>query len=139
MDKTDHSTQSSESGTHGQPAIAVYFDGSCPMCAKEISYYQQLDSDQRVAWIDVAGPNPSCPVGYDQQMLLARFHVKDLATDKIYDGAAGFAKLWQAMPSPWRQLGVIASVAPITWILELGYQLTLKVRPMLAKYLFKRS
>ena len=110
------------------------------MCAKEIAYYRRLDSDQRrVQWIDVAGPNPSCPIGYDQQMLLARFHVKDLTTDRIYDGAAGFAKLWQAMPSPWRQLGAIASVAPITWMLELGYRLTLKVRPMLAKYLFKHS
>lgn len=119
--------------------VAVYFDGGCPMCAKEIAYYQRLDTRQQVHWVDVAGPNPSCPVGYDQQALLARFHVKDLATDTIYDGAAGFARLWRAMPTPWRQVGAIASFTPITWLLELGYRVTLKARPMLVKRLFKRA
>ena len=123
----------------GQKQIAVYFDGACPMCAKEIAYYQRLDTEQRVQWVDVAGPNPSCPIGYDQQTLLARFHVKDMRTGQIYDGAAGFAKLWTAMPAPWKQLGAVASLAPITWLLELGYRLTLKIRPMLAKHIFKRA
>jgi len=113
------------------------------MCAKEIAYYQRLDKQHhgqhRVQWVDVAGPNPSCPVGYDQQQLLARFHVKDLQTGKILDGAAGFARLWRSMPSPWRQLGLIASFTPITWILELGYRVTLRVRPAIVKRLFKRA
>lgn len=121
------------------PGISVYFDGGCPMCAKEIAYYQGLDKGHRVEWIDVAGPNPSCPIGYDQQRLLARFHVKDLATGQIYDGAAGFARLWRAMPTPWKQLGAVASMPPITWILEIGYRLTLKVRPLLAKRFFKST
>lgn len=109
------------------------------MCAKEIAYYQRLDKAQQVQWVDVAGPNPSCPVGYDQQTLLARFHVKEIATGQIYDGAAGFARLWQAMPAPWRQLGSFASLAPITWLLEFGYRITLKVRPKLVKSFFKRN
>lgn len=125
--------------TDPAPKIAVYFDGGCPMCAKEIAYYQRLDKAQQVQWVDVAGPNPSCPVGYDQQTLLARFHVKEIATGHIYDGAAGFARLWQAMPAPWRQLGSVASLSPITWLLELGYRITLKVRPMIAKRLQNRT
>ncbi len=120
------------------PEIAVYFDGGCPMCATEIAYYQRLDTAQRVQWIDVAEPNAHCPIGYDQQTLLARFHVKDLHTSQIYDGAAGFAKLWQAMPTPWKQLGAVASLTPITWLLELGYRVTLKVRPYIATRFFKR-
>jgi predicted DCC family thiol-disulfide oxidoreductase YuxK len=113
--------------------LAVYFDGACPMCAKEIAYYQRLDRDGQIQWVDVAGPNPSCPIGYDQATLLARFHVKELQTDKIYHGAAGFTRLWRAMPSPWKQIGAIASFAPITWLLEVGYRVTLKVRPLIAK------
>ncbi|MCD8503704.1 MAG: DCC1-like thiol-disulfide oxidoreductase family protein [Burkholderiaceae bacterium] len=109
------------------------------MCTKEIAYYQRLDTAHRVQWVDVAGPNPSCPIGYDQQTLLARFHVKDLKADQIYDGAAGFAKLWSAMPTPWKQLGAVASLPPVTWLLELGYRLTLKIRPMLTKHFLKRA
>jgi hypothetical protein len=107
------------------------------MCAKEIHYYQRLDREALVQWVDVAGPNPSCPIGYDQQTLMARFHVKDLQTSEVYHGAAGFVHLWQSMPTPWRQLGTFASFRPVTWLLELGYRLTLKVRPRLVKLMFK--
>ena len=119
--------------------IVVYYDGSCPMCSKEIAYYQRLDTHRRVQWVNVAGANPSCPIGYDQQVLLARFHVMDLKTTRVFDGAAGFAKLWCAMPNPWRTLGAIASVTPIQWLLEIGYRVTLKIRPWLTKTLFKRT
>lgn len=123
-----------------QPAdIAVYFDGSCPMCTKEIAYYQRLDTDKRVQWVNVAGTNPRCPVGYDQQMLLARFHVMDLKTSQVLNGAAGFARLWREMPNPWRTVGAIASIAPVTWLLEMGYRVTLKVRPWLAGAFFKKA
>lgn len=119
--------------------LAVYFDGACPMCAKEIAYYQRLDRDHHVQWVDVAGPNPVCPIGYDQATLLARFHVKELETDRIYHGAAGFVRLWRAMPAPWKQIGTIASWAPITWLLEMGYRITLKLRPLLTSPWRKRS
>jgi predicted DCC family thiol-disulfide oxidoreductase YuxK len=133
-------TQHKPSQPDGPPAeVAVYFDGSCPMCSKEISYYQGLDKASRVQWIDVSGENPSCPIGFDQRTLMERFHVKDLAKDQIHHGAAGFTRLWCALPQPWHILGKICSFAPITWALELGYILTLKVRPLLARRFFKGS
>jgi predicted DCC family thiol-disulfide oxidoreductase YuxK len=122
-----------------QPAIAVYFDGGCPMCAKEIAHYQKLDTAGCVQWVDIAGPHPSCPIGYDQSTLLARFHVEEINSGRMLDGAAGFARLWREMPTPWKQLGVVASWAPVTWLLELGYRVTLKVRPVMARYLFNRA
>jgi len=118
-----------------QSEIAVYFDGGCPMCSKEIAYYQGLDTQNRVHWVDVATENPSCPIGYEQQALLARFHVKEIASDRMLSGAAGFARLWCAMPQPWRAAGLVASVPPVTWLLELGYRLTLKIRPLIASRL----
>ena len=124
---------------HSQPSIAVYFDGGCPMCAKEIAHYQKLDTAGHVQWVDIAGPNPSCPIGYEQSTLLARFHVKELDTGRMLDGAAGFVRLWRAMPAPWRQLGVVASWPPVTWLLELGYRVTLRLRPVMTRYLFKRT
>lgn len=142
MDKvSDRASEGNVSTTSAatEPSIAVYYDGGCPMCAKEIAHYRKLDTAGNVQWVDIAGPNPSCPIGYNQPTLLARFHVKELATDRMLDGAAGFVRLWQAMPTPWRQLGAIASFAPVTWVLELGYRVTLKVRPLMTRYLFKRS
>jgi len=62
------------------PEVVVYFDGSCPMCSKEIQYYRGLDKESRILWEDVAGENPSCPIGYDQATLMQRFHVKEVAS-----------------------------------------------------------
>lgn len=113
--------------------IAVYFDGGCPLCAKEIGYYQRLDQAQHVQWVDISRPNASCPIGFDQTTLLQRFHVKDLKTRQVVHGAAGFARLWCALPQPWRFIGHIASWAPVTGLLELGYRFTLTIRPFLVK------
>jgi len=118
------------------PEVVVYFDGSCPMCSKEIQYYRGLDKHARILWEDVAGENPSCPIGYDQATLMARFHVKEIASGQVFDGAAGFARVWLALPAPWRGLGKIATFKPVTWVMEMGYRLTLKVRPLIAHRFF---
>jgi predicted DCC family thiol-disulfide oxidoreductase YuxK len=129
-------TDATEKDTSSNPEVLVYFDGSCPMCSKEIQYYKGLDKEARILWEDVAGENPSCPIGYDQATLMQRFPVKDLATGQVLPRAAGFAGVWQALPDPWRILGRIAAIAPITWILEVGYRVTLKVRPTIARRFF---
>jgi len=59
-----------------------------------------------------------------------------LTSGKIFHGAAGFARVWCVLPAPWRVLGKIATFAPVTWIMEIGYRLTLKVRPMIARRFF---
>ena len=119
-----------------QAEVVVYFDGSCPMCSKEIQYYRGLDKHARVLWEDVAGENPSCPIGYDQATLMARFHVKEIASGQVFHGAAGFARVWCALPAPWHGLGKIATFKPVTWVMEMGYRLTLKVRPVIARRFF---
>lgn len=133
---TDLPTDPADPMTAAKAEVVVYFDGSCPMCSKEIQYYRGLDKHARIHWEDVAGENPSCPIGYDQATLMARFHVKEVNSGKVFHGAAGFARVWCALPAPWRGLGKIATFAPITWVLEVGYRLTLKVRPMIARRFF---
>ncbi len=133
QDKTDHE-QAAQSTTQ---EVAVFFDGGCPMCTKEIAYYRRIDTGCRVLWEDAASDNPSCPVGYDKETLLKRFHVKDLRTGQIYDGAAGFAHLWCALPQPWRSAGQVAKITPVTWLMEMGYLVTLRIRPFIARHFFK--
>lgn len=129
--------QAMDGDAGAKPEVAVFFDGACPMCTKEIGYYRSIDTGGRVLWEDVASDNPSCPVGYDKETLLKRFHVKDLTTGQVYDGAAGFAHLWCSLPQPWRWAGKIAKFAPVTWLMEVGYLATLKVRPYIARRFFK--
>lgn len=116
-----------------QPELTVYYDGSCPLCTREISYYRRLDTAARIMWEDVARENASCPLGYDRLTLLQRFHVKELASGAMFHGAAAFARLWCTLPSPWRWLGRLALCRPVTWLLEAGYRFSLLVRPWLTR------
>jgi predicted DCC family thiol-disulfide oxidoreductase YuxK len=124
-----------------QPQLTVFFDGACPLCQREIAYYQRLDTAGQMRWVDVSAADAPCPDGYCQHDLLKRFHVQ-CAQGRIYSGAAGFAHLWAALPGVWRYVGKVAMWPPMTWLLEVFYKAFLPLRPWMqrrAKAVLDRS
>ena len=121
----------------GQPkntgcgSLTVMFDGSCPLCRREISVYQSLDPLQTVSWRDVssdtAGLSPA-----DQSRYMARFHVQ-LEDGRLVSGAAAFVALWLVMPG-WRWLGRVGRLPGVTGALELAYRAFLHLRPSLQRW-----
>jgi predicted DCC family thiol-disulfide oxidoreductase YuxK len=109
-----------------RPALTVYFDGSCPLCRREIALYQRLPSRQAVAWVDVSQP-VDCGDGLSCATAMRRFHVRD-EQDRLLSGAAAFSRLWRCYAG-WRVLGWVTSVPPMSWLAELAYRLFLPVRP----------
>jgi predicted DCC family thiol-disulfide oxidoreductase YuxK len=111
-----------------EAAVCVYFDGACPICTAEIAVYRRSAPEAAVRFLDIANPEVALPPDISRAALLARFHVRD-SRGRLHSGARGFAALWSAIPR-FRWLGRIASVWPVTLILELGYRGFLKVRPL---------
>ncbi len=109
-----------------RPVLTVYFDGSCPLCRREIALYQRLPSRQAVAWVDVSQP-VDCGDGLSCATAMRRFHVRD-EQDRLLSGAAAFSRLWRCYAG-WRVLGWVTSVPPMSWLAELAYRLFLPVRP----------
>jgi predicted DCC family thiol-disulfide oxidoreductase YuxK len=108
----------------------VYYDGACPICQREIAIYKRKADRQGVAFVDAA----ACDVsllgnGLTREAALGRMHVRR-ADGNLVSGAAAFAELWQAVPG-FRLIGRIVSFAPVTWVLELAYRASLKIRPYL--------
>ncbi len=98
------------SGLH---ILTVYFDGSCPMCRREIAIYRRLPQAAAIDWVDVSvgselGASLSCA------QAMARFHVRD-RQGRLFSGAAAF--------SP-----------PLSWLFEAAYRLFLPLRPTLQKW-----
>lgn len=116
------------------PLLTVFFDGACPMCRKEIAYYQQLDTHQVVAWRDVSGSASigDCPDGLCQTDLMKRFHVMD-SSGQVFSGANGFVHLWRVLPAPWPLFGRVAGLPGLLQLLELAYRAFLPVRPWLQR------
>ena len=119
---------------HPTPApLTVYFDGSCPLCRREIAYYRGLPGSEKLAWVDVSDPEQPLGGDLDCRTALARFHVRDTA-GRLHQGGIAFALLWQQLPR-WRWAGRLFARPPMSWLLDTAYRLFLPVRPWLQKRL----
>ena len=119
-------------------ACTVYYDGSCPLCQREISLYQALDKQRLVRWHDVSRVGLDVPAqaarGEDilnTATAMARFHVRR-ADGTLVNGEAGFREVMKALPA-LRWLARLLSVPPLPWLASVSYDVFLLVRP-----LFKR-
>lgn len=116
--------------------VTVYFDGSCPLCRREVALYQGLESHAQLNWHDVSQHAPDAP-GLCQQQAMARFHVRD--TDgQLYSGAMAFVVLWRQLPG-WRWLAKCAALPGVTPMLEWGYVHFLRWRPRLQRWARERE
>ena len=120
------------------PELTVYFDGSCPLCAREIAFYRRCRGGDRLDWVDVSElPDGEIAAGLSKSAALRRFHVKE-PDGRILSGGLAFAHLWSAL-SALRPIGRISRIPPLAWLLELGYRLFLKLRPLLQRLVVRRE
>ena len=115
--------------------VEVYFDGSCPMCRREIAVYQNITPDQPIAWVDVSKPDTPLPQGQSKEQLMARFHTRT-AQGELLSGAAAFVHVWAQLPG-WRVLAWLAKVPGMLWLMEKAYNGFLPVRPVIQRFVLK--
>jgi predicted DCC family thiol-disulfide oxidoreductase YuxK len=107
------------------PELTIYFDGSCPLCRREIALYQGLSAREALQWVDVSAGQP-LGEGLSCEAAMRRFHVRE-ADGRLLSGGAAFARLWRALPG-WRVLGWSFAWPPLSWLLELAYRIFLPLR-----------
>lgn len=111
--------------------LTVLYDGSCPLCRREIALYRDLPADAPLAWCDVSAPTQPLPEGAARETLMARFHVRR-ADGELLSGAAAFVALWARLPG-WRWLATLARAPGATAMMEVAYRGFLRVRPMVQR------
>ena len=115
-------------------ALTVLYDGSCPLCRREIGVYRALTPLQPIAFADVGDPAaalPELPPGTTREQLLARFHVRH-ADGRLDSGARAFLALWATLPG-WRVLARLGALPGAPAVMELSYRVFLRVRPLLQR------
>ena len=115
--------------------LTVLYDGACPLCRREIGVYrglQPLRADTPVCFADVSDTTLPLPPGTTREQLLARFHVRG-RDGQLRSGAQAFLALWAALPG-WRWLALAGRLPGAAWVMERGYRLFLRWRPMLQRW-----
>ena len=122
--------------------LTVLYDGACPLCRREIGVYrglQPLRLDAPVCFADVSDAaiplRSALPPGTTREQLLARFHVLG-RNGELLSGAQAFLALWGALPG-WRWLALAGRLPGAAWVMERGYRLFLRLRPMLQRWAFR--
>lgn len=118
--------------------LTVFFDGTCPLCQHEVSFYRCQRGADGVAWVDVALADSGDVVpGLSRDKAMSRFHVME--TDgQLISGGAAFSRLWRALPA-FRFLGRLFQVWPLSWLSDRGYDAFLKIRPWLQSIVARRT
>lgn len=113
-------------------SCTIYFDGACPVCAKEIATYQGWRGAERVEWIDASRcSTQELGSELERTQALAKLHVRD-ANGNLTSGAAAFVVLWSHFPAlAW--LTPLLSKSVMISFLDRLYVVFLKVRPIWRK------
>lgn len=111
--------------------LFLYYDGLCPLCAREMAHYRQHVHDDSVRFIDITDPSFSAADhGLDAEAIHRVMHVK--VGDAIHTGLDAFLAIWDAVPG-YRWASRLARVPALYALLDVGYQLFARVRPFLPR------
>lgn len=112
-------------------ASRVYFDGGCPVCRREIGWYQGMRGGREIEWIDIAPDTVDqtlLPPQSTREDLLRRFTITR-ADGETVSGGPGFISLWRALPA-LRWLGLAADHWAGRWVAERAYRVFLRIRAL---------
>jgi predicted DCC family thiol-disulfide oxidoreductase YuxK len=99
--------------------VELFFDGACPLCAREVRWLRRLDAQARVRFTDIALPSfdPSV-TGRPRSELMASLHAR-LPDGTWLTGVDSFRAVYAAVGL--RRLVALSRLAPVSWALERGY------------------
>ena len=118
----------------GSKAVTIFFDGQCPLCSREIGFYQRQKGAEAINWVDVTRASlDDLPSNLTRENALARFHVLT-ARGKLISGGEAFSSLWLSLPT-FNWIGRLFRLSFLSPILEVGYRIFLPCRPLLQRCL----
>ncbi|MDP3419874.1 MAG: DUF393 domain-containing protein [Thiobacillus sp.] len=107
--------------------LTVYYDGGCPVCTREIGFYQRRRGAGRIRWVNLAHcTDEDLGTDLSRAAATARLHARK-PDGQLESGARAFAALWQALPA-FRLAGRVAALPGVMHGLEWSYRGFLKMR-----------
>ena len=109
-------------------SLTVFFDGSCPICSKEINFYKMRAGAENLSWVDVSDEEIPIPIqNRSRKELMARFHVLS-SSGELVSGGAAFAELWASLPA-FKIFGKFFKLPVLRFLIDICYDIFLTLRP----------
>lgn len=100
--------------------VEVFYDGDCPLCAREIAGLRRLDRRARIRFTDIAAPGfEAAARGLSHEALMARIHAR-LPDGTVIEGVEVFRRLYAAVG--FGALVALTRVPGISHALEAAYR-----------------
>lgn len=114
--------------------LRVFFDGACPICAREIEHYRHRDRAGRLVLVDISAADfDPAPLGVTLQAFMHELHAIDRCGE-VYRGIEAFRAIWQAFPesAAYRILTAFVMLPVVNPLARFGYRWFARVRPRLS-------
>ncbi len=107
--------------------VEVFFDGDCPLCAREIRMLMRLDEPaRRIRFTDISAPDfDAGNVGLSLEALMDRIHGR-LPNGELVEGVEVFRRLYEAVG--FRRLVKLTRLPGVSHLLDVCYTLFAKNR-----------
>jgi predicted DCC family thiol-disulfide oxidoreductase YuxK len=112
--------------------LEIYYDGLCPLCSREIEHYKKADSLSSLKFIDIAQADfDASNLGINPLRLQKVFHVRHPEAGWL-TGVDAFVAIWDRL-GIFRPLAWAARQSLIRPVMDLGYKVFAKIRPLLRR------
>lgn len=110
--------------------LTIFYDGSCPLCRKEIAFYRRRRGADALEWQDVSncGSDEVVP-GLSAATAMQRFHVR-LPDGSLASGGDAFRAIWRRLPL-MKPLAILSDLPGMQWLLNAAYDRFLPFRARL--------
>lgn len=101
--------------------IIVLYDGSCPLCSKEIKLYQSSDANFKFNWQDIE-KSQDILLKYELDYIDVKkiFHVID-KNNEVKKGVDGFLVIWKELKY-WKILYYLVSFPILRQVAQFAYK-----------------
>lgn len=111
---------------------AVYFDGACHLCSREIDGYRKRNVLGRLEFVDISKESfDAVSLGLDPEKVERHLHVQT-ADGRFVTGVDAFAEIWRQLEI-LRGLIFLVENQPSRSLFKFGYSAFALVRPLLPK------
>src|SRR4051794_27549202 len=111
--------------------LTLFYDGLCPLCAREIAHYRRHIPAGAADFLDITATDFDARAhGLDPERVHREMHVK--VGEEVRTGVDAFLAIWEAAPR-YRWAARLARLPGVHFVLTVGYAAFARLRPLLPR------